>query len=43
MTRDRDDLVRATMTVDDALDDIKRAQLWSRIDDKLAAVKTAAR
>jgi hypothetical protein len=35
VTPDRDDQVRAAMTVDDALDDIKRAQIWSRIEDRL--------
>ena len=37
MTRDRDELVRGAMTVDDALDDIKRAHIWSRIEGRLTA------
>ena len=32
----RDELVRSALTADDRLDDIKRAQIWSRIEDDLA-------
>jgi hypothetical protein len=32
-----DEIVRSAMTADDRLDDIKRAQLWTRIDARLAA------
>jgi TolA-binding protein len=32
-----DECVRSAMTADDRLDDIKRAQLWTRIDARLAA------
>lgn len=30
------DLVRTAMTLDDELDDIKRARIWSRLEDRLA-------
>ena len=33
----RHDLVRAAMTVDDQLDDIKRARIWGELEDKLSA------
>ena len=32
----RQDIVRAVMTHDDRLDDIKRVQIWTRIEDRLA-------
>ncbi|HEX7699921.1 MAG TPA: hypothetical protein VF403_04340, partial [Kofleriaceae bacterium] len=32
----RQDTVRAVMTHDDRLDDIKRVQIWTRIEDRLA-------
>ena len=32
-----DDLVRSAMTLDDRLDDIKRAQIWTRIDREIDA------
>ena len=33
----RNDTVRAAMTLDDRLDDIKRVQIWARIDESLSA------
>jgi hypothetical protein len=36
VTRARDEVVRAALTVDDHLDDIKRAQLWTRLEARLA-------
>jgi len=34
------DLVRTAMTIDDELDDIKRAKIWSRLEDRLAEPET---
>jgi len=30
------DTVRSAMTLDDDLDDIKRARIWSQLEDRLA-------
>jgi hypothetical protein len=40
---ERHDLVRGALTLDDRLDDIKRAQIWSRLEARLGSAKPPVR